>query len=92
MAHTFRSMHIRIEWKPIPGTKGERGVYYVECHNHRIPQWWTRPWRLFQEERPHFTSAIDEMRWAIDELHARMHGGRLDHIKDLEEAAWRLVG
>jgi hypothetical protein len=92
MATTFRQLHIRIEWVPIPGTKGERGVYQVDVHNLRLPKWWTKPWRLFREERPQFQSATDEMRWAIDELHKRLHGGKLQHVKDLEEAAWRLVG
>jgi hypothetical protein len=92
MSATFRQLHIRIEWKPIPGTKGERGVYEVQVHNLRLPHWWDKPWKLFRVERPQFQSSIDEMRWAIDELHTRLHQGRLGHVKDLEEAAWRLVG
>lgn len=68
---------IQVRWTAEPGTQASMGTYEVAAMNLRQPSWWTRPWRLFSVRRPQFQSGIDEMRWAVDELHRRFHSSGL---------------
>lgn len=77
-APTYNQLDIRVRWTPAEGSHAAMGTYTVDVLNLRVPQWWNRPWKLMRQDRAQFKSAIDEMKWAIDELHTRMHGGRLD--------------
>lgn len=92
MAFTpYQQLVIRVSWTATPGTHGEAGTYNVDVINLRMPGWWNHPWQLFRIERPQFKSAIDEMRWAIDEVHARLHGSRKKlPMPESEAALWGL--
>lgn len=75
MAHIpVRQFTIAVEYVPIKGSEGQRGEYVIRAWDQRLPQSWNRKWRLLTEERPEFEKRTDELRWAIDALHDRLHG------------------